>query len=629
MGEGLDKIAKSLLDLEPTAILDLFLVFPDPVKKPGTSYAIHNGSNFKKGITWQGRDYMPMGMEIEGFEINADGRVNRPKIKISNKDYFITNLLRKNEDFKNARVTRIRTFVKFLDDKNFDGGNPFGDPDSTAELSRQEYIVSQKVQENKIYVELELTSPLDLDNFEINSRRIMGKYCYWQYRGMGCQYKGAPVQKEDGTPFKDVNGRQMGVSDSFSFEDAQDEYNSSKDYTTGDLVFIKNSKVRIEDPKIVGVSRPLLNYYMAKTDVRGLSPDDNPQFWDKEGCNKKLSSCKLRFTEGKAVTRFVSSREVVVSNSQITYDTDDANPAEPHNFEPENSLPFRQAMSGNNGWTLSINYAAFPFGSPIHLQTNQDKYGGINVAKRWFITNGAITSYAFFKNAAGSSDNISFGEHTEKDGSLALNDRSRLIIRVSEGKSGISIYQPGNNSKKINNNGISEEAVYEMFRLSSFSRDNDWGQYYNKPSSWLENEGFCFWDRELSDDEVNSLYIEKVDGTFRMKPIDTFEDSDIPSEQAIMNGLLGWWDQAFAESDGTGFYDKSQYKNNLLLSEGYVQYTGLNFPEGSSRRQSYDFVQTDAYLFEVNRNVTTQEEVSYLPFGGFPGTDGFDFQRAT
>ena len=92
-------------------------------------------------------------METEGFSVSAS-KVNRPLIRISNKDFFVTSLIKNNNDFANARVERRKTFVKFLDDENFDGGNPFGESDATANVSVDFYLVSQKRQENKVFVEL-------------------------------------------------------------------------------------------------------------------------------------------------------------------------------------------------------------------------------------------------------------------------------------------------------------------------------------------------------------------------------------------------------------------------------------------------------------------------------------------
>ena len=206
MGQGQNKIASSLLDIQPTAVLEFYRVYPDTLAKPSLFIPIHNGSAFENNIVWQGIQYIPMPIEGEGFEINGNGQFSRPKLRIANKDYLITNLLQNNYDFKNAKIIRSRTFLKYLDDENFDGGNPFGSQDFTAEISNDTYLVSQKTIENKLYVELELTSPLDLENFEVNSRLILAKYCYWQYRGHGCNYIGGPVEKEDGFGFSTTKG---------------------------------------------------------------------------------------------------------------------------------------------------------------------------------------------------------------------------------------------------------------------------------------------------------------------------------------------------------------------------------------------------------------------------------------
>ena len=153
MAEGKNKVARSLLDLEPTAILDFYQIYPDIVNAPTQVFSMHGGSIFKDQITWQGVKYTPVPIEVEGFEVTANTSLPRPKIKIANIDYLVTAMLQKYSDFKNAQVVRKRTFVKYLDDVNFDGGNPFGGGDSTAEISSEKYVIGQKTQENKVFVE--------------------------------------------------------------------------------------------------------------------------------------------------------------------------------------------------------------------------------------------------------------------------------------------------------------------------------------------------------------------------------------------------------------------------------------------------------------------------------------------
>ena len=204
--EGKNKVAQSLLDLQSTAVLELFRVFPDRVNLPNLFLGFHGGSNFDKSITWQGVDYLPLAIETEGFDILGDGKLARPKIKVANKNNIITNFLQNYKDLINAKFVRKRVQVKFLDDSNFQGGNPFGAADSKAELTNETWIMGRKTQESKIFVEFELNSPLDLENFSVNSRNVVAKFCGFQYRGEGCRYAGFPVEKDDGSPFKDADG---------------------------------------------------------------------------------------------------------------------------------------------------------------------------------------------------------------------------------------------------------------------------------------------------------------------------------------------------------------------------------------------------------------------------------------
>ena len=165
--EGKNKVASSLLDLQPTAILELFRVFPDKINKPTLFLGFHGGSVYEKSIVWQGVEYLPLAIETEGFDILADGKLARPKIRVANKNNIITNFLQNNNDFKNAKIIRKRVSVKFIDDVNFEGGNPFGSADSKAELTDETWLMGRKTQESKIFVEFELNSPLDLESFSV------------------------------------------------------------------------------------------------------------------------------------------------------------------------------------------------------------------------------------------------------------------------------------------------------------------------------------------------------------------------------------------------------------------------------------------------------------------------------
>lgn len=292
MGQGQDKIARSLLDLEPTAIVELFILYFNTVDKPNSFIAFHGGSVFTKGIVWQGIEYLPIPTETDGFEVNANGQLSRPRIRVSNKDYFVTDLLLNNDDLQFAKLIRKRTFIKHLDNINFDGGNPWGQADSTAEISNDTYVIGQKTAENKVFVEFELTSPLDLENFEINNRLIMSRYCSWYYRGNGCNYKGMPIATED--------GRKIQINDGQNWS-RLGAWGTGIFYASGEAAYIENTKIIVSDPQDTTKTGFAQIWYVSQADHTGSldkKPDINENFWLKDGCNKKLDGCRLRFGKG-------------------------------------------------------------------------------------------------------------------------------------------------------------------------------------------------------------------------------------------------------------------------------------------------------------------------------------------
>jgi lambda family phage minor tail protein L len=347
MGKGQDKIAISLMDLQPTAIVEFFLLYFNTIDREDSFIAFHGGSNFNKGIVWQGITYLPVPVETEGFEINANSQMPRPKIRISNKDYFVTDMLIRNSDFQYSKVIRKRTFVKYIDDVNFDGGNPWGEADASAEISNESYIISQKTAENKNFVEFELTSPLDLDNFELNNRLILSRYCSWVYRGPGCNYNGSPIQTEDGVDiiYKVPEGPQT----------QSQLWSQGTDYKIGDAVYLENKRIKIaaidsntaiipadpievtdatvaaeqEAEKNASANRSdyVKIWFVAKQNHKSsdaTKPDDNSSYWIKDGCSKKLSACKLRFTQKSYFLQRLD--DVKITNQYVDFSFKKTNP---------------------------------------------------------------------------------------------------------------------------------------------------------------------------------------------------------------------------------------------------------------------------------------------------------------
>jgi lambda family phage minor tail protein L len=193
------KINAELFSLEPTALLEFFVIHYDYVERPDDKLYIHGGTNGINGsIYWQGIEYLPFPIQSSGFESKGDGSLPRPKLAVSNQDFFVSNLIRRYSNLVGAKVVRKRTFLKFLDNVNFSNNlNPYGSADPTAGLEDQVFFILRRASENRSSVEFELASPLEIENVTLPRRIVMARYCQFHYRGNGCRYTGRPVADEN------------------------------------------------------------------------------------------------------------------------------------------------------------------------------------------------------------------------------------------------------------------------------------------------------------------------------------------------------------------------------------------------------------------------------------------------
>lgn len=292
-----DKISRDLLDLEPAAILEFYRFYYDTINDPESYYPFHPCSNgIENPIILNGVSYVPVAVEVEDFEVNIFNRIARPKIRIANVNYSISQLLRRKNDFKNSKLERIKIFLKYIDDANFEGNtNPFGVSDPTAEISKDLYIVSQKLQENKSMVEFELTAPFDLENFAVPGRLVLGRYCYWQYRGLGCNYFGKPVCQENNAEFTHV------PTGDFNFQSTENEWSYGKSYSAGDIIYVSTDKDPFRTWYVCSSA-----HLASENTFPGL--DGSP--WEKDSCEKTIGACRKRFSDRTITYSGISGENV-------------------------------------------------------------------------------------------------------------------------------------------------------------------------------------------------------------------------------------------------------------------------------------------------------------------------------
>ena len=163
------------------------------------TYYFHNGvgDNNQTNLIFNNIEYTRMPIEASGFQFNGK-QLPRPTLKISNIFGTITTiLLTLPQGLEGAKVTRIRTLRRFIDDANFEGGdilledgsfllqedssvtdlesgaNPFGTADPTALFPLEVFFIDRKAAENRSVVEFELAASFDLQGVRLPKRQIL------------------------------------------------------------------------------------------------------------------------------------------------------------------------------------------------------------------------------------------------------------------------------------------------------------------------------------------------------------------------------------------------------------------------------------------------------------------------
>ncbi|MGY6354039.1 phage minor tail protein L [Citrobacter amalonaticus] len=157
-----------------------------------------------KSIWWQGEEYSAWPCQIEGIEASTDGSSAQPKLSVANLDSSITALCLAYDDLLQAKVSVHDTLAKYLDARNYTGGNPTADP--TQEKLKVFYIDAKSSETNEV-VEFTLTSPMDLQGLMIPTRQLHS-LCTWcirnKYRsGDGCDYAGTRYFDKNNKPVSD------------------------------------------------------------------------------------------------------------------------------------------------------------------------------------------------------------------------------------------------------------------------------------------------------------------------------------------------------------------------------------------------------------------------------------------
>lgn len=155
-----DRVSLYTLDLSPIGISEIWRFTPN----------IGGGGK----ATFQGLDYYPADVQIEGFEYNGQGQLPQPKVRVSNATLFLAGTAIANGDLIGADFIRIRTYRQFLDDM------PTADP--TACYEPDVYRIEQKTAQNKEFIEWSLAAAMDQQGISLPRRMVYRDMCLLRYR---------------------------------------------------------------------------------------------------------------------------------------------------------------------------------------------------------------------------------------------------------------------------------------------------------------------------------------------------------------------------------------------------------------------------------------------------------------
>jgi lambda family phage minor tail protein L len=313
---SIKNLYKEVFSLEPSALIYLFEIDArdlainsgaintlqyDQKQNGNAIFRFHNNVKLgRNSIFWQGLEYIAAPIYAEGFEVSAKGTLPIPKLSItSNEDgiqflALLKEYIRNLDDLVSAKVTRIRTFAKYLDAENFqDGNTPEGfAPDPNTEFPRDVYYIDRKISEDKYSISFELASILDVEGQQLPKETVLNDKCRFNYRGAGCFYEYNTYRNtslhgsnswlpNEALPVANSNNEKITSIIGINNIIVRGKWQNTISYNKGDAVFIEKNGIK---------------YYFVCKVATTTNPPPNNTDWTEDSCSKTIAGCKLRWS---------------------------------------------------------------------------------------------------------------------------------------------------------------------------------------------------------------------------------------------------------------------------------------------------------------------------------------------
>lgn len=158
-------IEKKITESGSENYIELYDIDLTPI---GGGIVLHltNNSYTDQAIYWQGNEYTPIAMKVEGFEYNSTTSAPaQPTITISNVGGIITAYVAAYRGLRNAVFTRWRTWKEFLDGE--------AEENPSAHFPPDRFLFSQKLYESEDAIQWQLKTPLERPNTRLPLRQVL------------------------------------------------------------------------------------------------------------------------------------------------------------------------------------------------------------------------------------------------------------------------------------------------------------------------------------------------------------------------------------------------------------------------------------------------------------------------
>ncbi|AMB48257.1 phage minor tail protein L [Methylobacterium sp. AMS5] len=193
----------------------VFLFRLDCTPIGGQVYFFTQSAHADGAVKFGGVTYTAVDLDFSGYELNGQGALPTPTVKLSNTNEVIQGLVNTyGDDLIGCKMQRVRTYARFLD------GMPDADPG--AYFGPDTFEIEQKVSENPIFIEWKLSASIDQQGRLIPGRQALRDTCVARYRRnrdgtfdyskATCPYTGEACFNRKGeptSPDKDACGRRL------------------------------------------------------------------------------------------------------------------------------------------------------------------------------------------------------------------------------------------------------------------------------------------------------------------------------------------------------------------------------------------------------------------------------------